>query len=276
MREREDLSIWEQQYLSSKLTGWKVVTFFLPWLSQMWCKRWWLFRWGALISGWLILLWWVVWGGAAIRWAGYIWWIINVVLTLVKFTEKAYKHDMPYFQKHLDVYAKLNGENTKTNKKDNNIYEDDDNELKYICENCWCDVSGKVKSCPNCWARFLDEDYEQPRKRTSGNRRNPQNNYNKFWFDKDGYNREWYDAYWFDREWFNRKWYNEEGFDKNGFDKDWYNYKWFDKNGFDREWYDKHWFDKNGLDRDGYDEYWDKKISRQKKNITTTKRKNKK
>ena len=148
-----------------------------------------------------------------------------MILTLINFTKEAYKHDMPYFQRYLDEYAELNFWRVKKEKR-TDMYENDDDAY----------VKPTAYSKKSTWR------------------------YDKYGFDDEWYNREWYDAYWYNREWFNRKWYNEEWFDKFGFDKDWYNYKGFDKNWYDREWYDKRWFDKNWYDKDWYDEYGEKKI----------------
>lgn len=111
MRNREQLSKLEQQYLSNKLTGWKIVSFFLPGLWQIWSRRRWLWWWWLCIALCLGFLWYITWDSKAMEWAGCISWLINVILTLVKFTEKAYRHDMPYFQKYLNEYGKLNSWN---------------------------------------------------------------------------------------------------------------------------------------------------------------------
>lgn len=228
MREREQLSTWEKDYISSRLTGWKVVSFFLPGLWQMWSKRWWLFRWWMCITLWLGLLWYATWDSEAMNWAGRISWLINVILTLIKFTEKAYQHDKPYFQRYLDEYAELNWWANRKQKKINQ-YED-----------------GKQK--------------EQMEKETA-NTDNKDVKYDKYGFDREGYNREWFDAYGFDREGFNREWYNEEWFDKFWFDKNGYNYKWFDKN-----WYDKNWYNKNGEKKNGAKKVIAKKNTTRKAN----------
>ncbi len=242
MREREQLTAWEKDYISSRLTGWKVVSFFLPGLWQMWSRRRWLFWWWICIALWLWLLGYATWDSEAMNWAGWISWLINVILTLVKFSEKAYKHDMPYFQRYLDDYAKMNGWITKRQSKE---YDEDEEPKTRHNQNLYYNEP---------------EDEKEVWKIIS-----PVRKYDKYGFDKDGYNRQWYDAYWFDRDWFNRQWYNEEGYDKDGFDKNGYNYKWFDKDGFDKDGYNKRWFDRNGLDKDWYDEYWEKKGWEKKK-----------
>lgn len=211
MREREDLSLWEQKYISKKIIGWKILSVFLPWLWLIWSKRrklFWRLLW---ISLWLALLCGVAWDSELTQVVNGILFIVTIVLTLVKFTEKAYKHDATYFQRYLDEYQMINWWDAKVRKKEST-----------------------------------------------------KNEYDSYWFDKDWYNREWYDAYWFDREGYNRDWYNEEWFDKNWFDKNGYNYKWFDRNWFDRNGYDRRWFDKDWYDKDGYDEYWDKKKNNKK------------
>ena len=75
--------------------------------------------------------------------------------------------------------------------------------------------------------------------------------YDEYWFDKDWYNREWFDAYWYDRDGYNRKWFNKKWYDRFWFDKEWYNKLWLDEDGYDREWYDKDWYDE-----DWFDKYW--------------------
>ena len=242
MREREELSLWERDYLSSKITGWKVASFFFPGLWQIWSKRRWLFWWWTLIAVWLGLLA-IAWGGGnSIEWAGTISWLLNVILTLVKFTEKAYRHDMPYFQRYLDEYAELNR---------------------------W--AKGKQREI---------NQYEEENEERTVTYSNKNNKYDKYGFDRDGYNREWYDAYGFDRDGYNREGYNEEWFDKFWFDKNWYNYKWFDKDWFNKDGYDRRWFNKSWYDRDWYDEYWEKKNgnkkSTTKKNSTVLSKKSRK
>lgn len=274
MREREQLSAWEKDYISSRLTGWKVASFFLPGLWQMWSKRWWLFRWWLCITLWLGLLWYATWDSDAMEWAGRISWLINVILTLVKFTEKAYRHDMSYFKPYLDEYHKMYWNNKDSEmedeedikeyaepaqKRDNkNLYYNEldaywNTTVKYRCAECKWYVNEDDEECPNCW-RVLRSKWKNLDTKHSSNSK-----YDKFGYDKDGYNREWYDAYWFDRDGYNREWYNEEWFDRNWFDKSWYNYKWFDKDWYDKNGYNKRWYDRNGLDKDGYDKYENRK-----------------
>lgn len=230
MREREELSAWEREYLSSKITGWKVASFFFPGLWQIWSRRRWLFWGWTLLAVWLGLLAVAAWDGEGTEAAGFLSWLINVILTLVKFTEKAYRHDMPYFQRYLNEYAELNWWAVRKQKKISH-YEDNEQEERTVMYG-----NKNVK-------------------------------YNKYGFDWDWYNREWFDAYGFDRDGYNRDWYNEEWFDKFWFDKNWYNYKWFDKDWYDKNGYDRRWFDKDWYDKDGYDEYGDKKETTKKTTI---------
>jgi len=58
------------------------------------------------------------------------------------------------------------------------------------------------------------------------------------WINKDTWKEvdvDWYDKFWYD---------------KNGFDRDWFDYKWYDKDGYDRNWYDKFDFDRMWINRD--------------------------
>lgn len=253
MKQWEELTVWEKNYIDSNLTGWKFISFFIPWLWQIWSKRWWLFRWQ---------LWFFIWlrylltpsrqSGKTIPWPWMIiiWWIINIVLTLNNFTEEAYKSDMPYFQKYLDAYAKMNGANNNSGVVDSgDDVEVDACRVKYICAKCKETIGANDKECPHCW-RIIQNDNSDLNKRSSTPK------YDKYWFDQNGYNREWYNAYGYDKDWFNRDWYNDLWYDKNGFDREWYNAYGYGKDWFKKDWYDRQWFDKDWFNRDWYDRAW--------------------
>lgn len=213
MREREELSAWEREYLSSKITGWKVVSFFFPGLWQIWSRRRWLFWGWTLLAVWLGLLAVAAWDGEGTEAAGFLSWLINVILTLVKFTEKAYRHDTPYFQRYLDEYAILSGRTSNT---------------KNVSE---IDKSHRTNENKNAkFDKYWFDEYWYNREW-----------YDAYWFDKEWYNREWYNEEWFDRNWFDKNWYNYKWFDKD----------WYDKNGYDRRWFNKEWLDKDGYDEYG-------------------------
>ncbi len=89
--------------------------------------------------------------------------------------------------------------------------------------------------------------------------------FNYFWWDREGYNEEWYDREWYTRswydnvdwwDWYNREWYDFEWFDREGYNKEWFDYFWFNKEWYNEYWFNKWWYDKDGYDYRGYNKDW--------------------
>ena len=101
-----------------------------------------------------------------------------------------------------------------------------------------------------------------------------QNGFNKMGFDRDGYNklgydihgfnrqginqitqrdRDGYDADGYDVEGFNRDGYDREGFNRDGYDQEGFNRDGYNRDGFNRAGYDRDGFNIEGFNRDGYD-----------------------
>jgi len=107
-RSWEDLSDWEQRYIIKKLGWMRVLTFFLPPIWLIRCRRWWSFF--LIITIWFVFSAIASSGGPysdANMYSSILNLILSRLISLVSFSKKAYEHDRPYFQKHLAECAKL-------------------------------------------------------------------------------------------------------------------------------------------------------------------------
>ena len=99
IRNRDELSIVEQNFISGTLYGMKIFTVFFTWIWLIRCKRW-----GdlvlCLVIAFILAFFWT--------WGIVIAVILTRLIALVEFSKDAYEHDKKYFQKYLDEYARLN------------------------------------------------------------------------------------------------------------------------------------------------------------------------
>ena len=76
--------------------------------------------------------------------------------------------------------------------------------------------------------------------------------YDRFGFDKNGYNKDGFDRMGYDKNGYDKNGYDRSGYDIKGFDIDGFNFEGYDIDGFDRDGFDNHGYDRQGFDRNGY------------------------
>jgi len=114
MKDRNELSEKEQQYISKKLAWERILTFFFTWIWLIRCKRRWDFFWCLII----VFILWSIWTD----WVELICLLITRLIALINFSKKAYEHDKNYFQKYLKEFSQLDNSEKKTYKKNNILH----------------------------------------------------------------------------------------------------------------------------------------------------------
>lgn len=78
------------------------------------------------------------------------------------------------------------------------------------------------------------------------------NGYDRSGYDREGFDRDGYDKFGFGRNGLNALGYDRKGYDRSGYDCEGFDWNGYDKLGYNREGFDRNGYDKSGFGRDGY------------------------